>query len=93
MNGLISLWTFYNFVKTLKIFYFRGENLLFADADGATTFEDIVKLEENLAEIKRLGESFIQPSDPYHLRTQLTKNGAAPGVLRGLSIISYLYTF
>jgi hypothetical protein len=26
----------------------RGKQLLFADADGATTFEDISKLQENL---------------------------------------------
>jgi len=37
----------------------RGENLLFADADGATTFEDIVKLEENLAEIEVGGHGIV----------------------------------
>lgn len=29
----------------------RGEQLLFADADGATTFEDISKLQDNLKEL------------------------------------------
>ena len=37
----------------------RGENLLFADADGATTFEDLVKLEENLAEIEAAGHGIV----------------------------------
>jgi len=37
----------------------RGENLLFADADGATTFEDLVKLEENLAEIEYDGQGIV----------------------------------
>lgn len=31
----------------------RGENLLFADADGATTFPDLTKLEEAMEEIAR----------------------------------------
>jgi len=34
----------------------RGEKLLFADADGATTFEDIEKLEKLLGEIEVDGE-------------------------------------
>jgi len=34
----------------------RGEKLLFADADGATTFEDIVKLEKLLGEIESDGQ-------------------------------------
>nr|CAG4647323.1 EOG090X0BIY [Megafenestra aurita]SVE92593.1 EOG090X0BIY [Megafenestra aurita] len=34
----------------------RGEQLLFADADGATTFEDISKLQDNLKELVK-GES------------------------------------
>ena len=38
---------------------FRGENLLFADADGATTFEDLVKLEENLTKIEVDGQGII----------------------------------
>ena len=38
---------------------FRGENLLFADADGATTFEDLVKLEENLAKIEADGHGLV----------------------------------
>lgn len=29
----------------------RGKQLLFADADGATTFEDISKLQNNLKEL------------------------------------------
>jgi len=37
----------------------RGENLLFADADGATTFEDLVKLEENLTKIEVDGQGII----------------------------------
>jgi len=37
----------------------RGENLLFADADGATTFEDLIKLEENLAEIETNGHGIV----------------------------------
>ena len=39
--------------QTLNIeIIFRGDNLLFADADGSTTFEDLVKLGENLAKIE-----------------------------------------
>jgi len=37
----------------------RGENLLFADADGATTFEDLVKLEEDLAKIEVDGHGLV----------------------------------
>jgi len=37
----------------------RGENLLFADADGATTFEDLVKLEEDLAKIQVDGHGLV----------------------------------
>lgn len=37
----------------------RGENLLFADADGATTFEDLAKLEENLKEIEVDGHGLV----------------------------------
>jgi len=37
----------------------RGENLLFADADGATTFADLVKLEDNLAEISVDGHGVV----------------------------------
>jgi dolichyl-phosphate beta-glucosyltransferase len=37
----------------------RGENLLFADADGATTFEDVVKLEEKLADIEEDGHGVV----------------------------------
>ena len=33
--------------------------MLFADADGATTFEDIVKLEESLAEIEVGGHGIV----------------------------------
>ena len=39
--------------------YPRGANLLFADADGATTFEDLIKLEENLAEIETNGHGIV----------------------------------
>ena len=31
----------------------RGKQLLFADADGATTFEDILKLQDNLKELMK----------------------------------------
>ena len=37
----------------------RGENLLFADADGATTFADLTKLERCLEEITRAGEGVV----------------------------------
>ena len=37
----------------------RGENLLFADADGATTFEDLVKLEEDLAKMEVDGHGLV----------------------------------
>jgi len=37
----------------------RGENLLFADADGATTFEDLVKLEERIKEIEKDGHGVV----------------------------------
>ena len=34
----------------------RGENLLFADADGATTFADLTKLEDAMKDISAEGE-------------------------------------
>ena len=34
----------------------RGENLLFADADGATTFPDLVKLEEAMESLAKDGQ-------------------------------------
>ena len=34
----------------------RGENLLFADADGATTFADLTKLEDAMKDISAGGE-------------------------------------
>jgi len=37
----------------------RGENLLFADADGATTFSDLTKLERCLEEITQEGEGLV----------------------------------
>jgi len=37
----------------------RGENLLFADADGATTFPDLVKLEEALGKVSSQGHGII----------------------------------
>jgi len=37
----------------------RGDHLLFADADGATTFEDLVKLEESLSKIEQNGHGII----------------------------------
>jgi len=37
----------------------RGENLLFADADGATTFADIVKLEECLEKVAKDGQGIV----------------------------------
>jgi len=37
----------------------RGESLLFADADGATTFEDVIKLEESLAKIESGGHGIV----------------------------------
>ena len=39
--------------------FFRGENLLFADADGATTFSDLTKLERCLEEITKEGEGLV----------------------------------
>jgi len=37
----------------------RGKNLLFADADGATTFEDLVKLEECMKNIEKDGHGVV----------------------------------
>lgn len=37
----------------------RGENLLFADADGATTFSDLTKLEKCLEEITKEDEGVV----------------------------------
>lgn len=37
----------------------RGENLLFADADGATTFGDLGKLEEEMAKIAKEGQGIV----------------------------------
>ena len=45
--------------ELLSNFNFRGENLLFADADGATTFEDLGKLEEDLAKIEVDGHGLV----------------------------------
>ena len=36
--------------------YSRGENLLFADADGATAFADLAKLEDAMKDISAEGE-------------------------------------
>ena len=40
-------------------FVFRGDNLLFADADGATTFCDLTKLERCLEEITKEEEGLV----------------------------------
>ena len=53
--------TFLKYHKTLKfvsVFFLndRGENLLFADADGATTFPDLVKLEEAMESLAKDGQ-------------------------------------
>jgi len=37
----------------------RGERLLFADADGATTFEDLVKLEAELEKVAKDGHGIV----------------------------------
>jgi len=37
----------------------RGENLLFADADGATTFADLTKLEDAMKDISAEGEGIV----------------------------------
>jgi len=37
----------------------RGKNLLFADADGATTFPDLVKLEETMEEIVKNDQGIV----------------------------------
>merc|ERR550519_1392971 len=37
----------------------RGENLLFADADGATTFPDLVKLEEAMEGLAKDGQGVV----------------------------------
>jgi len=50
----------------------RGKKLLFADADGATTFEDIVKLEELLEKIENDGEAIACGS-----RSHLEKDSIA----------------
>lgn len=37
----------------------RGENLLFADADGATTFPDLIKLEEAMEGLAKNGQGVV----------------------------------
>ena len=39
----------------------RGENLLFADADGATTFPDLIKLEEAMEGLAKNGQVLAKP--------------------------------
>ena len=37
----------------------RGKHLLFADADGATTFSELGKMERELARIERTGQGLV----------------------------------
>ena len=55
---------------------FRGENLLFADADGATTFSDLTKLEKCLEEITKEDEGVVCGSRS-HLEKESIANRTA----------------
>ena len=46
-------------ILELHYHYIRGENLLFADADGATTFPDLVKLEEAMEGLAKDGQVLL----------------------------------
>jgi len=37
----------------------RGKNLLFADADGATTFSELLKMEKELGKVERNGQGLV----------------------------------
>merc|ERR1712112_437583 len=54
----------------------RGENLLFADADGATTFSDLSKLEKCLEEITKEDEGVVCGSRS-HLEKESIANRTA----------------
>ncbi len=52
----------------------RGKNLLFADADGATTFSELLKMEKELGKVERNGQGLVcgsrahlQVSIAYHV--------------------------
>ncbi len=54
----------------------RGKNLLFADADGATTFSELLKMEKELGKVERNGQGLVcgsrahlQVSIVYHFFT------------------------
>ena len=64
------------FFNPLISYNSRGENLLFADADGATTFSDLSKLEKCLEEITKEDEGVVCGSRS-HLEKESIANRTA----------------
>ena len=50
----------------------RGKNLLFADADGATTFSELSKMERELSKIEVNGQGLVCGSRA-HLQVSFTR--------------------
>lgn len=59
----------------------RGDNLLFADADGATTFADLVKLERVLEELNKDGEGLVCGSRAHLEQDSIASRTAVRTVL------------
>ena len=60
----------------------RGDNLLFADADGATTFGDLSKLEEEMTKIAKEGQVRSSWSFIHHL--SLAASPSRPSLRQGI---------
>ena len=70
----------------------RGETLLFADADGATTFSDLRKLETCLAELTREEEGVVCGSRA-HLEQESIANRTAIRTFLMYGFHSCVYMF